>query len=77
MTTGKTAELVDLFRVEIIYKREGDEWMKNDTVDLDGCMITAEPVFGLPDSFYLCSIGRLTVHFLWPLHFLESDHVKL
>lgn len=51
--------------------------MKNDAAHLDGCVVRAEPVFGLPKSFRLCSIAGLAVHFLWPLHFLKSERVKL
>lgn len=58
-------------------KSEGAEWMKNDTVHLDGCMVSALPVFGLPKSFHLCSITMLMVPFLWALHVLRSEHVRL
>lgn len=51
--------------------------MKNDTVRLDGCMVSALPVFGLPKSFHLCSITMLMVPFLWALHSLWSEHVRL
>lgn len=50
--------------------------MKSDTVHLDGCVVCAEPVFGLPKSFHLCSIAGLAVHFLLRLHLLNISNSK-
>lgn len=35
--------------------------MKNDRVHLNGCIVSAELMFGLPKSSFLCSIAGLAV----------------